>query len=142
EFFDAGVAESQFVAALGTESLFYDALANDELRRVAEARVARAEEAFGVARARVTSGAAVQSDSLQLLLELTQARTELLRQRSALRVARLQLGRRVGQPGPVDAVPLDSAPAATLPFGLDEATAMALDQGPQYRAARASERAS
>jgi outer membrane protein TolC len=141
DFADAGIVEARFAAALGTESLFYDVLANDELRRVAEARAGRAEEAFGVARARVVSGAAVQSDSLQLLLELTQARTDLLRQRSALRVARLQLGRRVGEPGPVDAVPLDSAPAQTLPLGLDQATALALDQGPQYRAARASERA-
>ena len=141
DFADAGLVEARFAAALGTESLFYDVLANDELRRVAEARAGRAEEAFGVARARVVSGAAVQSDSLQLLLELTQARTDLLRQRSALRVARLQLGRRVGEPGPVDAVPLDSAPAETLPLGLDQATAVALEQGPQYRAARASERA-
>jgi outer membrane protein TolC len=141
DFADAGIVEARFAAALGTEALFYDVLANDELRRVAEARAERAGEAFGVARARVVSGAAVQSDSLQLLLELTQARTDLLRQRSALRVARLQLGRRIGQPGPVDAVPLDSAPAATLPLALDQATALALEQGPQYRAARASERA-
>lgn len=140
EFADAGVDEARFAAALDTEALFYDVLANDELRRVAEARAGRAEEAFGVARARVVSGAAVQSDSLQLLLELTQARTELLRQRSALRVARLQLGRRVGEAGPVDAVPLDSAPAEPLPLGLDQATALALDQGPQYRSARALER--
>lgn len=138
---DAGIVDAQFAAALNTEALFYDVLANDELRRVAEARTGRAEEAFAVARARVVSGAAVQSDSLQLLLELTQARTDLLRQRSALRVARLQLGRRIGEPGPVDAVPVDSAPAPVLPLGIDQATALALDQGPQYRAARAAERA-
>lgn len=138
---DAGIVEAQFAAALNTEALFYDVLANDELRRVAEARAGRAEEAFAVARARVVSGAAVQSDSLQLLLELTQARTDLLRQRSALRVARLQLGRRIGEPGPVDAVPVDTAPAPALPLAVDQATALALDQGPQYRAARAAERA-
>lgn len=141
ELADAGVVEAQFEAALATESAFYEVLANDELRRVAEARTLRAEEAFGVARARVLSGAAVQTDSLQLLLELTEARTELLRQRSALRVARLQLGRRVGTEGPVDAVPVDSAVARELPLDVGEATATALAQGPQYRAARAAERA-
>lgn len=137
---NAGVVDAQFDAALRTESEFYDVLANAELHRVAEARVGRAEEALAVARARVVSGAAVQSDSLQLLLELTQARTDLLRQQSALRVARLQLGRRVGAPGAVDAAPVDTGPAPPLPLDLEAATALALDQGPQFRLARASER--
>jgi outer membrane protein len=89
----------------------------------------------------VVSGAAVQSDSLQLVLELTQARTDQLRRDAALRVARLQLGRRVGEAGPVDAEPVDTAPAPELPLGLDEAVQLAVTQGPQYRAARAGERA-
>lgn len=137
---DADLVNARFDAALATERVFYDVLANEELRRVAEARTARAEEALGVARARVVSGAAVQSDSLQLLLELTQARTDLLRQRAALRVARLQLGRRIGEPGPVDAVPVDSGAAPPLPIAMEQAAALALDQGPQFRAARAAER--
>ena len=86
------------------------------------------------------SGAAVQSDSLQLVLELTQARTDQLRRDAALTVARLQLGRRIGQDGPVDAEPLDTLPPE-LPLGVDEAVELALAQGPQFQAARASERA-
>jgi multidrug efflux system outer membrane protein len=57
-------------------------------------------------------------------------------------VARLQLGRRVGEPGPVDAVPIDTTRAPDLPIGLPAAVQTALSQGPQYRAARAAERAS
>lgn len=138
---DAGTLLARLTAALLTESDYYDVLANQELARLSAERVRRAEEAFAVARARVLSGAAVQTDSLELNLELTRARVDLLRAQSALRVARLQLGRRIGMPGPVDAVPLDSLPAPELDLTIDQATAMALAQGPQYRMARANERA-
>jgi outer membrane protein TolC len=138
---EAGSLEARFAAALLTESDFYDVLANQDLSRVTDERVRRATEAFQVARARVTSGAAVQSDSLQLFLELTRARVEQLRQASALHVARLQLGRRVGIAGPVEAVPIDSVSTGELPIGVSDAVTMALAQGPQYRVARANERA-
>ncbi len=138
---EAGELEQRFLAALEAESSYYDVLVNQELTRVSQERVGRAREGLGVARARVVSGAAVQTDSLQLVLEVTRAEVDLLRQGNALRTAQLELGRRVGAPGAVDAVPLDTMPAPELPIGLPEALSAALDQGPQYRAARANERA-
>ena len=134
--------EQRFRTALLVESDYYAVLQNQELSRVATDRARRAEEGLGIARARVVSGAAVQSDSLQLVLELTQARTDQLRRDAALRVSRLQLGRRIGEPGAVDAEPVDTTPAPDLPMGVEEAVKLALTQGPQYRAARATERAS
>jgi outer membrane protein len=136
---DAGELEQRFQAALETESSYYDVLVNQELGRVSDERVVRAREGLAVARARVSSGAAVQTDSLQLVLELIQAQVEVLRQRNALRTAQLELARRVGAAGPVDAVPLDTAPAPALPISLAEAVRIGLDQGPQYRAALANE---
>lgn len=138
---EAGEVEQRFQAALETESSYYDVLVNQELNRVADERVARAREGLTVARARVSSGAAVPTDSLQLVLELTRAQVEVLRQRNALRTARLELGRRVGVAGPLDAAPLDTAPAPELPITLASALQSALEQGPQYQAARANERA-
>jgi outer membrane protein len=135
---EAGELEQRFRAALETESSYYDVLVNQELHRVTGERVRRAREGLGIARARVASGAAVQTDSLQLVLELTRAQVEGLRQQNALRTAQLELGRRVGVSGPVDAVPSDSLPS-TLPISLPEALRIGLDQGPQYRAARANE---
>jgi outer membrane protein TolC len=133
--------QARFTAALLTESNYYDVLANQELTRLAIERQGRAQEAFAVARARVLSGAEVQTDSLQLMLELTGAQVDLLRQRSALHVSQLQLGRRIGEAGAVDAVPLDTALAGALPVELDAVIQLALEQGPSYRAARANERA-
>jgi outer membrane protein TolC len=95
----------------------------------------------GVSRARVQSGAAVQTDSLQFLLEQNRAEVAALRQDAALRESRLQLGRRVGAAGPVDAEPLDTVLMAELPLPLADAIAQAAEQGPQYRVARANERA-
>jgi outer membrane protein TolC len=138
---EAGELEQRFQAALETESSYYDVLVNQELARVSEERVNRAREGLGVARARVASGAAVPTDSLQLVLELTRAQVDVLVRRNALRTAQLELGRRVGESMAVDAVPLDTMPAPDLPVGLPDALRAALDQGPQYRAARADERA-
>ncbi len=135
----ASELQARFNTALLTESDYYDVLAEKELTRVAAERVRRAEEQLAVARARVVSGAAVRSDSLQLLLELTRARVDLLRQQASLAVAQVQLGRRVGIAGPVDAVPLDTAPAPELPISQDSAVAEAAAHGPSYRVALARE---
>jgi multidrug efflux pump/multidrug efflux system outer membrane protein len=127
--------------AFDVENDFYDVLANQALLRVAENRSQRAEEQKQVARARVLSGAAVQTDSLQLEVETTQAQIDLLRRQAAARVSRLQLGRRIGEAREIGAVAPDSLVPPPLEY--DDATLvrMALEQGPQYRAARANERA-
>ena len=137
---NAGELQARFNAAFSTEATYYTVLSDAELLRVARERVQRAEQQLGVARARVVSGAAVQTDSLQLRLELSRAQVSQLVQQTALRVARLSLGSRIGATGPVDAVPLDSvlpAPPMTFDAAVEEAT----DQGPSYRQARALERA-
>lgn len=137
----ASEVEARFRTALFIEADFYGVLAEQELTRVAEERVRRAEEQLAVARARVLTGAAVQTDSLQLLLEVNRARVDLLVERSRLRVARLQLGRRIGMDGPVGAVPLDPTPPPGLPVTEAEAVAEALGEGPAAAIARADQRA-
>jgi len=131
----------RFATALLTESDYYAVLQNAELDRVARERLRRAREQLGVARARVVSGAAVTTDSLSLRLELTRAQVAQLQQASALRIARLELGRRVGAAGPVDAAPLDTVAAPELPVTLADAISEAARQGPDYRVAAANERA-
>jgi outer membrane protein TolC len=139
----AGELQARLTTAMNTESDFYSVLAQRALERVAEDQLHRAEQQFTVARARVTSGAAVQTDSLQLLLGLAQARVALLQQQAALRAAQLQLGRRIGLTGPADAAPVleDSTTMRPLPFSVTDAVSRALSQGPAWRIARANERA-
>jgi outer membrane protein TolC len=138
---EANEIEAKFQTALLTESDYYDVLAQRELTRVAEERVRRADEQLAVARARVMSGAAVQTDSLQLLLELTRAQVGLLQQRALLRVARIQLGRRIGVTVPVDAAPLARLPEGPLPITEQQAVMEALGEGPRFLGAKADARA-
>ena len=137
----ANEVQARFGAALITESNFYDVLAERELVRVAADRLSRAEEQLAVARARVVSGAAVRTDSLQLLLEVTRASVDLLRQQASLKVSRVQLGRRVGVPGPVDALLLEPIVSPELPISVESAVAEALANGPDLRRAVADEKA-
>ena len=137
---EASELQQRFRTAFLIESDYYGVLASQALHRVASERLRRADEQLSVGRARVVSGAAVQSDSLQLTVEATRARIDLARAATALRVAQLELGRRVGETGPLAAAAPDSVPPIELPLGLPEAVTEALDRGPQYRAARAGER--
>jgi outer membrane protein TolC len=137
---EASELEQRFRTAFLVEADYYGVLASQALDRVAAERLRRAEEQLTVGRARVVSGAAVQTDSLQLVLEATRARIDRLRAEAALRVARLQLGRRIGETGPVAAADPGAVPPAELPVTLPDAVTEALAQGPQYRVARANER--
>ena len=123
------------------ETAYYTVIADQELLRVAEEQVRILTEQLAISRARVRAGAAVQTDSLQVLLQLTTARVSLLRQHAAVDVDRLALGRRIGQSTPVGAQPLDTLPVPPLPFTLNDAVNMALASGPAYLRARAGERA-
>jgi outer membrane protein len=131
----------RFATAQLTESDYYAVLANTELDRVARDRSQRAEQQLAVARARVVSGAAVSTDSLNLRLELARSQVGQIQQESALRISRLELGRRVGAVGPVDAATVDTGTAPDLPIALADAIAEAARQGPDYRVAAANERA-
>jgi outer membrane protein TolC len=141
---DAAYANNDAVRSstrVETEAAYFAVIADQELLRVAEEQERNVTEELAISRARVRSGAAVQTDSLQLLLQLTSARVSLLQQRAALQVDRLALGRHIGRSTPVGAEPLDTLPAPQLPFTLDEAVQIALASGPAYIRARAGERA-
>ncbi|MFN2315677.1 MAG: TolC family protein [Gemmatimonadales bacterium] len=131
---------ARYEAAFLTERDYYGVLSATDILRVTQARLERAEAQFGVARARVTSGAAVQSDSLQVLLEVNRARVALLQARASHRVSQLDLGRRVGVAGPIDAQPATDLTLAPLTVSVEQALSFALDRGPLYRIVRASER--
>ncbi len=133
--------QQRFAAALLTESAYYAVLSSAELAKAARDRALRAEEQMRLARARVVSGAAVQSDSLTVRLEQVRSEVNRLILESALKVSRLELGRRAGFAGPADAVPLPEQAPDPLPLSLGEAIAQALEQGPEYRVARGRERA-
>lgn len=137
---EASETAALFRTALAVDAAYFSTLAETELARVANDRLVRAEEQFGIARVRVLAGEAIASDSLQLLLEMNRARLAVLRADSAVAVSMLRLGRRIGLDGPARAAPFDTVPPAELPISLEQATAELRVSGPELEAARAAER--
>ena len=137
---EANEIAAKYRSALETDAAYFAVLANQELSRVSNERLLRAEEALGIARLRVQEGEAIPSDSLQLLLEVNRARLELLSRDSALITSRLALGSRIGLQGSADAAPIDSATPPALPISQDEAVEELRRRGPELEAARATER--
>jgi outer membrane protein TolC len=137
---EANEVATTYRVAYEADVAYFGVLAERELARVADERLKRAEEQFGLARVRVQAGEAIATDSLQLLLELNRARLAKLRSDSALAVARLRLGNVIGESGPADAAPVDSSLPPPLPFTQEQAVAELRTSGPELVAARAGER--
>ena len=137
---EASETAERFRTALVTDGAYFAVLAARELSRVATDRLRRAQEQFAIARVRVLAGDAIATDSLQLLLEVTRARLDMLRRDSALVVSRLRLGRQIGLSGPADAAPIDTTLPPPLPLTEDAAVTELRVRGPALEAARAAER--
>lgn len=137
---EANEVAARFGTALETDAAYFAVLADRELSRVADERLRRAQEQFGIARARVLAGEAIATDSLQLLLEVVRARLAIVRRDSALAVSRLRLGRQIGLTGRADAAPIDSAAPPELPISEAQAVSELRLRGPEIEAARAAER--
>lgn len=86
----------RFRTTLETQRNFYAAAAAAELTAAAEQRLARASQQLDFARTRLEIGTATRSDLLRAELEVGNAELALVDARSALRSARLELGRDMG----------------------------------------------
>jgi outer membrane protein len=105
-----------FQTTLAAKELYYDAQAAGELVRTAQQRMERAEQQLVFARTRLEVGSATRSDLLRAELELGNAELSVVDAESALRSARLRLGRLLGFDEQIQ--PADSelpARAPTLP---------------------------
>jgi outer membrane protein TolC len=139
---EAGVVNQRFQVTLATKQAFYNALANEELVRVAQSQVRRAQQQLQISVEKLRAGSATRSDSLRSTVDYGNARIALLQAQANLATAQANLGRQIGVDQPVRAVPDTSLPAlpdtaALRSFALDEAPQVEqADQ--QARAAKAS----
>src|SRR2546430_9962137 len=115
-----------------TQQLFFTALAQEELVRVAEAQLQRAKEELQIAVNKFQAGAATRSDTLTATVDLGNGRLALLQANANLATAQANLGRQIGVDQLVRAVPDTAFP------GLPDTTrlrAEALDSSPQVQQA-------
>lgn len=135
---DAGAVNQRFQVALETKQVFFDALAREELVRVAEAQVRRARQQLQISVEKLRAGSATRSDSLRSTVEHGNARIALLEAQANLATTQANLGRQIGVEAAVRAIPDTGLP--TLP---DTAAlrATALAEAPQVAQTEAEARA-
>jgi outer membrane protein len=135
---EAGVVSQRFQVQLATKQAFYNALATEELVRVAEAQVRRTRQQLQISVEKLRAGSATRSDSLRSTVDYGNARIALLQAQANLATAQATLGRQIGVDQPVRAVPDSALPA--LP---DTSTlrAAVLSSAPQLQQAEAQARA-
>ncbi len=101
---EASLVDARFQQALTTTNQFLDALAAQQLVRVRETSVRRAEEQLKTSVAKLRAGSATRSDSLRSLVTLGNARLELIRAGTDLATAEAGLARLIGETGRVQAM--------------------------------------
>jgi outer membrane protein len=135
---EAGVVNQRFQVTLATKQAFYNAIATEELVRVADAQVRRAQQQLQISVEKLRAGSATRSDSLRSRVEFGNARIALLQAQAALAFAQANLGRQIGVDVPVRAVPDTLLPS--LPDTAD-LRRFALDNAPAVEQAEAQARA-
>lgn len=134
---DAGLLDAQFQTTLSAKQTFFGALAANELVRVRQASLRRAEEQLSVSVAKLHAGSATRSDSLRSLVTLGTSQLQLLTALTAVATSEANLGRLVGMDGRVRALP-DSAYLAIVEIGDTSAIRTeAENNSPKVRAAEA-----
>jgi outer membrane protein TolC len=134
---DAGLLDAQYQVTLSAKQTFFGALAANELVRVRQASLRRAEEQLSVSVAKLQAGSATRSDSLRSLVTLGNSQLQLLTARTAVATTEANLGRLVGMEGRVRALP-DSAYLVVVELGDTSAVRTeAEDNSPKVRAAQA-----
>ncbi len=134
---DAGYVTSRYQVILATKQAFYNAIATEELVRVADAQVRRAQQELQIAVDKLRAGSATRSDSLRAAVDLGTARLALLQAQANFATAQATLGRQIGAAADVHAVPDTAMPALPDTTGL---RAEVLGQAPAVRQAEAQAR--
>lgn len=138
---EAGLTDAEFQAGLTATQQFFDALAAQQLVRVREAGVRRAEEQLNLSNAKLRVGSATRSDSLRSIVNLGNARLALVSAGSDVARTQAALARTLGLDGRVAAEDDSTFYNPTALLDTLELNREALARSPQVQAAEASARA-
>lgn len=137
---EATYISQEFQVILQTKQAFFNALAGEELVRVSETRITRAERQLQVSRDRLAAGSAIRSDTLRSFVEQANAQLQLINAQTSLATASANLARLIGHDGLVRAVS-DSAIGLIVEIDTTALRVEALESGPSVRQAIAAARA-
>jgi outer membrane protein TolC len=134
---DATLVSREFQVVLETKQAYFNALAADELVRVSDRRIERAQESLKISRDKLAAGSAIRSDTLRGVVELGNAELQRLNAVTARATAEASLARLVGLAGSVRPV-RDSALFAPVALDTVQLRIRALESAPTIVAADAS----
>ena len=134
---EANLTNAQFQARLTVTQQFFAALAAQELVRVREAGVRRAEEQLALSIAKLRVGSATRSDSLRSIVNLGTARLQLVSAGSDVARTQAALARSVGAEGRVAAADDSAFYRVAATPDTTELRGEALARSPRVQAAEA-----
>ncbi|HUL49252.1 MAG TPA: TolC family protein [Gemmatimonadales bacterium] len=135
---EAGLVNERYQVTATTAQLYYTALADEDLVRVAQAQVDRSQLSLQISLNRFQAGAATRSDTLSAKVDYGNSQLSLLQAQATLATAQANLGRQVGFDTPVRALPDSVLPILPDTGHLRQE---AMDSSPQVRQALAQARA-
>jgi outer membrane protein TolC len=136
---DASFVNTQFQTILQVKQAFFNALAAEELVRISDTRIQRAQEQLNISIEKLNAGTATRSDTLRSHVEVANAELQRLQAVTQVASAEADLARLVGMDGSVSA---ESNEDLLLIADIDTTSLReeALAASPQIQQADASER--
>ena len=138
---EAALDARKWQTAYETSREFFNALQNSALVQVRRDGIRRSQEQLAIAIARLTTRGASVSDSLQAVVEVSQARLRLLTEQSQLAQAEANLARAIGADGRVSAIDDSSLSIRTITLDTVALLADARTRAPGVVQAEAAVRA-
>jgi len=135
---EASLTNAEYQAGLTATQQFFAALAAQQLVRVREAGVRRAEEQLKLSVAKLQVGSATRSDSLRSLVNLGNAQLAQVSAESDVAGRQAALGRTLGRDGRVAAQDDSAFYAPPVPLDTVAVLQEALERSPQVRTGEAN----
>ncbi len=137
---EADLVNQRFQVTLQTKQAFFNAVAAEELVRVAQTRIERAEGQLRISKDKLAAGNAIRSDTLRSFVELGNAKLQLLNAQTQRATATANLARLIGYDGPVGVIS-DSASYQLVAVDTAALRIEALDNSPTVLQSAAQSRA-
>ncbi|MFQ5552021.1 MAG: TolC family protein, partial [Gemmatimonadales bacterium] len=138
---EASLLNQRYQIILQTKQAFFNSLAADELVLVAERRIERADRQLDISREKLAHGTAIRSDTLRSVVELANARLQLLNTQTQRSTADANLARLIGVDGEVRARPDPSSLDQAVMLDTAMVRRQALQNSPEIVQSEAQARA-
>ncbi|MFQ5680051.1 MAG: TolC family protein [Gemmatimonadota bacterium] len=138
---NARLRQTEYQTVLTAKQAFFNAVANRDLVKVEQDRVARQEDQLSFVQQQVQLGRATRSDLLRSQVDLNNAKLALLNAENSARASTFNLAEALGEEQRVEPAEEATLEAAELPFSREQIMTTAMRAGPSVTSAEAATKA-